>query len=136
MGLGIYKRRESWYIDFYVKGERYIEYLGKVSKTFAKEIAAQRRTELIEGRLRPRAKDPLFEKFIDKYLAEVSINKAPKSYARDKTSADHLKRFFTGKRISRISETSIHQYKRDRRGEIQAGDPKESWHRSIESLPY
>jgi len=123
MGNGICRREESWYIDFFIKGERYIECLGKVSKTFAKEIAAQRRTDHIEGRLKPKAKDPLFERFIDKYLAEASINKAPKSHVRDKISAVHLKRFFVGRRISRISETDIHRYKRDRREEIVAKNP-------------
>jgi integrase len=118
MGQGIYKRGKSWYIDFWENGERYVERLGQVSMSFAKEEATRRRAAFIEQRLRPKAKDPLFEKFIDKYLAEVSVNKAPKSHARDKTSAAHLKRKFTGKRISRISEADIHRYKRDRKAEI------------------
>ena len=117
-GSGIWQRGNSWYIEITVKGQRYRECLGRVSKTFAKEMAAKRRTELIEGRLRPKAQDPLFEKFIDSYLAEVSINKAPKSHARDKTSAVHLKRFFNGKRISQISRMDIERYKRDRKEEI------------------
>ncbi|NIO19923.1 MAG: hypothetical protein GTN76_04075 [Candidatus Aenigmarchaeota archaeon] len=75
MGTGIYKRGKSWYINFYVKGERYTECLGEVTKTFAKDEAGKRKIELTEGRLRPKAKDPIFEKFIDKYLAEVSVNK-------------------------------------------------------------
>jgi integrase len=126
MGTGIYKRKESYYIDIVVKGDRYVECLGKVSKTFAKEEAARRKTALLEGRLRPKAQDPLFEKFIDKYLAEVSVNKAPKSHARDKTSAVQLKKFFGGKRISHITETDIHRYKRDRREEILVGKPQAS----------
>jgi len=89
-------------------------------------MAAKRRTELLEGRLRPKAQDPLFQKFIDNYLAEVSINKAPKSHARDKTSSVHLKRFFNGKRISQISRVDIERFKRDRRAEIQARDPQGS----------
>ena len=121
MRVGIWQRGKSWYIEITVKGQRYRESLGRVSKTFAKEMAAQRRTELIQRRLRPKAEDPLFQKFIDNYLAEVSINKAPKSHARDKTSAAHLKRFFNGKRISVISRMDIERYKRDRREEILAG---------------
>jgi len=89
-------------------------------------MAAKRRTELLEGRLRPKAQDPLFQKFIDNYLAEVSINKAPKSHARDKTSTVHLKRFFNGKRLSQITRIDIERYKRDRRAEIQARDPQGS----------
>jgi len=126
MGNGIYQRGNSWYVDITVKGQRYVECFGRVSKTFAKEMAAKRRTELLEGRLRPKAQDPLFQKFIDNYLAEVSINKAPKSHARDKTSAVHLKGFFNGKRISQISRMDIERYKRDRRTEIQARDPQGS----------
>ncbi len=123
MGKGIYKRGKSWYINFYVKGERYTECLGEVSKTFAKEEAGKRRTEIIVGMLRPKAQDPPFEKFIDRYLAEVSVNKAPKSHARDKCSAAHLKGFFGGRRISRIGETDIHRYKRDRKAEILGKKP-------------
>jgi integrase len=123
MGDGIYKRGKSYYIDLWCNGERYVECLGEVRRTFAKEEAKRRKTAMLENRLRPKAADPLFEKFIDKYLAEVSINKALKSHTRDRVSAVHLKRFFAGRRISRISETSIHQYKRDRRGEIIAKNP-------------
>jgi len=115
---GVWQRGNSWYIEMTVKGQRYRESLGRVSRTFAKEMAAQRRTELIQGRLRPKPQDPLFEKFLDSYLAGVSINKAPKSHARDKTSTVHLKRFFNGKRISQISRMDIERYKRDRREEI------------------
>ncbi|MBW2056063.1 MAG: tyrosine-type recombinase/integrase [Deltaproteobacteria bacterium] len=120
MGSGVYKRGQSYYVDFWVRGRRYTECLGRVSKTFAKEEAARRKTALIEGRLRPKAQDPGFSRFIDTYLAEVSINKAEKSHARDRTSAVHLKAFFGGKRVSQISRMDVERYKRERRQEIEA----------------
>jgi integrase len=126
MGLGIYKRGKSWYVNFYVRGERYLECLGPISKTVAKEMAVKRKTEVLEGILKPKAEDPIFRKFLDKYLTQVSVNKAPKSHDRDKTSAVHLKRFFSGKRISHISRMDIERYKRDRRAEIEAGNPRAS----------
>ncbi len=125
-GLGIWKRKNSWYLDFYVRGQRHTECLGKVSKTFAKEMAAKRRTELLEGRLKPKALDPPFEKFIDIYLRTVSINKASKSHDRDRTSAAHLKEFFNGKKVSEMNRMDIERYKRDRKAELLAKRPNAS----------
>jgi integrase len=119
-GYGIWKRGDSWVIEMTVKGTRYRETLGPVTRTFAREMAAKRRTELLEGRLRPKMQDPVFQRFLDRYLQEVSINKAEKSHARDKSSAEHLKRFFSGRRVLQISRMDIERYKRDRKAEIEA----------------
>lgn len=34
--MGVYKRDNSWYYDFYYEGQRYRECIGPVSKTVAK----------------------------------------------------------------------------------------------------
>jgi integrase len=125
-GTGIWQRGNSWYIEVTITGQRYRECLGRVSKTFAKEMAAKRRTELLEGRLRPKAQDPIFERFLDDYLDDVSVNKALKSHSRDKASSIHLKRFLGEKRISQISRMDIERYKRDRRAEILTRKPEAS----------
>lgn len=41
--MGVYKRGNSWYLDFYYKGQRYTECIGAVSKTVAKEIQANKK---------------------------------------------------------------------------------------------
>jgi len=117
-GAGVWKRGDSWIIEITVKGQRYRESLGPVSRTFAKEEAGRRRTALLEGTLRPKAQDPMLGKFIDAYLENVSSNKAPSTHERDKVSADHLKRLLNGRRISQITRIDLERYKRTRREEI------------------
>lgn len=117
MGKGYYQKGDSWYIDFWESGQRYIECLGKVSMTFAKGEAARRRAAVIEGRLRPKAKDPLFEKFSLEYMDAVSANK--RSHTREKVSWGHLLPFFQGKRLSQITQLMIERYKKQRKEEIQ-----------------
>ena len=108
-GFGIWRRGNSWYIDFYVRGQRYTECLGMVSKTFAKEEAVRRKTALIEGRLRPKARDPLFGTFSKEYMETVSANKL--SHIREKVAYGHLLPFFKGRRLSQISQLLIEKYK-------------------------
>jgi integrase len=119
-GDGIYLRGKSWIVEMVVKGQRYRESLGPVSRTFAREIAAKRRTELIEGRLRPKAQDPIFEKFMDSYLRDISANKAESSCVRDRTCVIHLKAFFSRKRVSQISRVDVERYRRGRKVAIEA----------------
>lgn len=118
MGKGYYQKGDSWYIDFWEGGQRYIERLGKVSMTFAKGEAARRRAAVIEGRLRPKARDPLFERFSQEYMESVSTNK--RSHTREKVAHEHLLPFFQGKRLSQITQIMIERYKKQRKEEIQA----------------
>ncbi len=117
-GSGLWKRGNSWYISIWHDGQRYIERLGPISKTLAKEIVAKRRTELAEGKLKPKARDPLFAAFIDSYLRDISINKAPLTHERDKSLAANLKGAFGEKRLSQITQVDIERYKRDRRDKV------------------
>ncbi|NIO20900.1 MAG: tyrosine-type recombinase/integrase, partial [Candidatus Aenigmarchaeota archaeon] len=117
-GSGIWQRGNCWYIEITVKGQRYRECLGRVSKTFAKELAAKRRTEIIERQLRPKAQDPLFEKFFQEYMDTISANKG--SHTREKVAYAHLLPFFRGRRLSQITQLMIERYKKQRKDEIQA----------------
>ena len=57
----IYKRGDSWYYQFTVKGKRFQGAIGEVSKAIATEVAEKKRVEALEGRLVERPiKAPLF----------------------------------------------------------------------------
>lgn len=113
-GLGLYKRKngKSWYIDIRVRGQRYTECFGLVSKEFAISRAKKIKTDLYEGRS-PMGNLP-FSVFLDRYLQNRSAN------PRDEISAKHLKEFFRKKPVSRIGQMDVEQYKKHRRDEIEA----------------
>ena len=56
----MYKRGNSWYSDFWYKGERYTKALGEISKTIANEDDRKFRTEVKEGRYHQKAKAEYF----------------------------------------------------------------------------
>ena len=92
----LYKRGDSWVIDFYFRGERYTEAIGLVSRTIAKEKAEGRKTAAAEGRLivmedggtarsgssRETAKveDLLFEEAMKRYLEWYQANRGAYTY--------------------------------------------------------
>lgn len=113
--LGLYKRGRSFYIDIRVRGQRYIECFGPVSRQFAQEMAMKRRTELYEGKLRFPVKDPPFSVFIDRHVRDVSGDNA-----RDRLSARNLKAFLGDRPVLQISRMDVEQYKRVRRDQVEA----------------
>jgi integrase len=139
----LYPRGDSWILDFYIRGRRYTEILGSVSRSRAKEIRDQRRTKIAEGELAVDGmvwknrlwvrevqevpfEDPLFpdamQKFLDWYKTE-NADYTYKKYASP--SAKNLKAFFDEYRLSQITLMLIEKYKRDRKtGCTCAGGPK------------
>src|SRR5262249_49647155 len=47
----LYKRGDSWILDFYFRGERYTETLGPMSRTAAQEKRDKRRGDIAAGDL-------------------------------------------------------------------------------------
>src|SRR5262252_5921864 len=47
----LYKREDSWILDFYFRGERYTETLGPMSRTAAQEKRDKRRGDIAAGEL-------------------------------------------------------------------------------------
>src|SRR5262245_61353467 len=99
---------KNWKIDFLWKGKRYKENLGCVSRTIAKEKAANRKTAVAEGRLavgghrwidgqwvaeieKPKIVDVLFETACDKYLEWCRAHLRPRSHERAIDSSKALK---------------------------------------------
>ena len=90
--MAIYLRGKSYYYDFVHKGQRYTGYIGKVSRTTAKEEEHRKMTEVIEQRLNPSKarKSPRFDTFAEKYLEWGRTNKKPLTVLRNRKAIDVL----------------------------------------------
>ena len=114
----LYRRGDSWIIDFYYRGQRYTENLGPVSRTVAKEEVAKRKAAAAEGRLDlgPKIEDLLFEKAMEKYLEWYETNRKAYTYKKYALPASKaLKASFDGKRLSQISPFLIEAHKLSRK---------------------
>ena len=98
----MYKRGNSWYSDFVLRGQRYKKSWGSISKTVAKEKEEQMRTKILEGKYKQKGKKMYFETFAMKYIENARLNKKPGSARRNETSIKMLMPHFNGKLISSI----------------------------------
>lgn len=112
---GLYKRGNSWYINFFVNGRRHRESVGP-NKQLAREILAKRRVQAKEGLVFDIKKDKVttFEEMASDFLVYSKNNK--RSYLRDTQLIANLKRFFNSKRLNDISISQIEAYKSQRLG--------------------
>ena len=108
----------GWYIDFTFKGKR-IRAFGGYDKAAAKLELARLRTEKDEERrgIRKPIKDILFEDHAKEFL-ELYCKQNKRSWARDKTSLDHLKKFFKARYLSEITAELIDKYKAKRKADL------------------
>jgi site-specific recombinase XerD len=116
--MGLYKRGNTWWIDYYIDGQRVRENTNTTSKRRAEDMLAKIRTEVVEGRLnlqRVRS-SPSFSDFSEKYLEYSLQNKKPSSHKRDCLSVKHLDAFF-GKRTLRDIQPMLIEHYKKRRGD-------------------
>ncbi len=123
----IYKRGDSWYYQFTVKGKRFQGSIGDVSRAIAGEVAEKKRVEALEGKLVERPiKSPLLgrhdaekDQFSDaagEYMAYYNQNHKPSSTDRWRSALLHLCRAFGSKRLDEISPFALESYKAERKG--------------------
>jgi len=118
----MYKRGDSWYSDFYFKGERYTESHGPVSKTVAKEKNRALRAKVASGDYIKAKNNPKFFEAIDEHLKKSKAENQDSTYERNLISASYLKDHFKDKRISSIegNQILIRQYIKNRKQDIRA----------------
>lgn len=123
----MHKRGNSWYSDFWYKGERYTESLGPVSKTVAKEKDRAFRSKVASGEYIKTKNNPPFDKAIDEHLKTCKAKNQPSTYKRYCSSADHLKAHFGKKRIRSIESNEIlmRKYMNKRKAQIQEFQEKQ-----------
>ena len=85
--MGIYKVKDSWYIDFYADGRRVRKSVG--SKRDAENALAAMKADLLRGEYRfKKDRKVRFEEFAEEYLDYSKINK--RSWGRDESSLKRL----------------------------------------------
>ena len=108
----------GWRYDFEYGGRRYMETLGPISKTRAKELYQKARVSAAEGRFEEVTKkkeDPLFNEVAQEYLEDYRIKHRQASYERHEYAYRAVKKVFGGKRLSSITPHSLSRYIRKRK---------------------
>jgi integrase len=117
--MGVYRKGEDWYIDYYAHGRRKREKIGP-SKKLAETVLKKRKVEIAEGRFLDIKKEykVKFEDFADEYL-EVHCKSNNKSWRKsDYPNLNGLKKYFSGKCLHEITPKDIEQYRVERIKEV------------------
>jgi len=115
--MALYRKGQTWYIDYYVNGRRRREAVGS-NRRVAEGVLAKRKVEITENRyldVRQRTK-VTFDQLAIQYLEWSRANK--RSWQRDERSIRMLKRWFSGKQLSAISTLTIERFKAQRKREV------------------
>lgn len=117
--MGIYKVKNTWYIDFYGDGRRKRKAVSK-DKRDAENALAAIKADILRGEYRFKRESRIrFEDFAEKYLEHGKINKK-RSWMRDKFIVKNLNSHFGGKLFSKITPLQIEDYKKKRLEKVQS----------------
>ncbi|MDP8261904.1 MAG: site-specific integrase [Candidatus Ancaeobacter aquaticus] len=118
--MGVFKKDDGWYIDYYVRGKRRREKAGP-NKRVAKLALEKRKIEIAEGKFLDIKKNEKikFEDFSETYLELHSrLNKKPMVVVRDVILIKNLSTHFAGKYLYNINPLMIERYKMERGKEV------------------
>jgi integrase len=116
MGM-IYKRGNTFWLKYYRNGKPYYESTKSDKETEAKKLLKKREGEISDGKLPGVYFDRVkYEELEEDFLRDYRINQK-KSLIRAEKSTDHLKGYFEGFKVSRITTSHIQSYIEDRQGE-------------------
>ncbi|MFI5304918.1 MAG: tyrosine-type recombinase/integrase [Nitrospiria bacterium] len=121
--MGLYKRKNVWWMDFVYRGKQVRKSTKTNNKSLAEKIYCKLVTQIQERKWFERlpGEEKTFRELMEKYLREYSAtNKALTSHIRDKSLADHLKKYFGDLTVVEITPKSISEYKTIRRNEKSA----------------
>lgn len=109
--MRIYRRGETWYVDYYFAGRRTRKKVG--GRRDAENALAAVKADILRGEYRFKAERKIrFEKFAEEYLKYAKANK--RSWAREEIALGHFNPFFAGKLLTRITPKDIEDYKQKR----------------------
>jgi integrase len=118
--MALYKRGSIWWMSFTYAGKQVRKPTETTDKKLAQRIYDKIKGEIAEGKWFEKlpGESMTFREMMEKYMSEHSkINKAPKSYIRDKSLADHLVGNFGDMYLTEIAPKAIAEYKVMRRME-------------------
>lgn len=117
--MGVYKRGDSYYIDYYVHGRRKREKIG-LNKNLAETVLRKRKVEIAENRFLDIKKEEKlkFEDFTSEY---IEIHLKPNNRSWETAALPNIKRlkaFFLGKYLHEITPLMVEKFKIERRKEV------------------
>ncbi len=106
--MGILRKGENWYIDYYRGNRRKREKIGP-SKSLAREVLLKRQSEIAEGKYFPERNknSPSFHQFVDKYWALEGCQLKAKG-VRGVLEAFKLR--FGNKKLAEITPADVQAY--------------------------
>lgn len=112
--MAVWKRGDTWYIDYYFRGKRYKEAVGP-SKKEAEAALGKIKGEIREGRFFERRiiRDVLFESLADEYEKQA---KGKKSYHVEKHYIKRVKEYFSRRLLHEITALDVERFKNERKG--------------------
>ena len=114
--MGIYRKGEDFYIDYYVHGKRKREKIG-TSRTLAQNVLRKRKVEIAENKyLDIRKEQKVKLEDLGNLFLELhsKVNKKPSAYERDKNLIKKLCLSFGGRYLYSITPMMIEEYKTKR----------------------
>ena len=118
--MALYKRGQVWWMSFNYNGQQVRRSTETADRKLAQRIFDKLKGEIAEGKWfeHLEGEDRTFNELMDRYMAEHSaVNKAPKSYLRDKGIEKHLRKAFGNLILTEITSRMIAEYKVRRRGD-------------------
>jgi integrase len=116
--MGVFRKCETWYIDYRVHGKRRREKIGP-SKELAKRVLNKRLVAIAEGKFLDvkREKRCRFSEAAERFLEYSETNK--RSYLRDRTIVNrHLLPIFGKKHLDEITSWDVERYKASRKDKL------------------
>jgi len=114
--MGIFQKRNNWYIDYYLKGRRKRKKIGP-SKKLALQVLNDVHLKIAKGEYLGIYEDKKipFNEYTEQYLDYSKANKAKSTYQRqDRICVARLTSFFKDKYIFEITAQMIEKYKAKR----------------------
>ena len=116
--MSVYKKDNTWYIDYYVNGRRKRESIGP-SKELAKKVLQKRKVQIAENKyldVKRNERIPFSE--MTKLYLEAYSKPNKRSWDRDELSIKHLNSFFSNKYLHEIGPLNIEKYKVERKRQV------------------
>ncbi|HLG18380.1 MAG TPA: site-specific integrase [Bdellovibrionota bacterium] len=112
--MGVYKKDQNWFIDYYVNHKRYRESVGPGTKRDAEKALAKRKVQIKENRIFDKKLhcDLTFEEMAKGFID--SSKGRPGTRARNETSCKHLVAYFKARKIRDIQPSDVEAYKESR----------------------
>jgi len=116
--MRIYKRGDTWYLDYYIPGkkgeERRREAAGKNRKV-AEQLMTKRQTEILEGKFGIERPEVLtFAELLDRFFETSAKTIKPMTLKRYRVSSNQLLPYFGEQAVGKITVYEIEKYRQER----------------------